>query len=119
MTEDLPDDNAAEQALRRGALGRRAWLFVGSDRGGERAAAMHTLIATAKLNDIDPQAWLADVLRGINDRPASRLRELVPWNWGRPSPNRPSLNRDSRTRKPVAGQACGACSRASARGGGA
>ena len=55
-------NNAAERALRGIALGRRAWLFAGSDRGGERAAAMYTLIATAKLNDIDPQAWLADVL---------------------------------------------------------
>ena len=56
---------------------------------------MHTLIATAKLNDIDPQAWLADVLRRINDHPASRLREFVPWNWGRPSPKPPPPNRDS------------------------
>jgi hypothetical protein len=61
-------------------------LFAGSDRGGcgERAAAMHTLIATAKLNDIDPQAWLADVLRRINDHQDSRLRELVSWNWEAP-----------------------------------
>lgn len=51
------------------------------DRGGERAAAMYTLIMTCKLNDIDPQAWLADVLRRINDHPASRLHELLPWNW--------------------------------------
>jgi transposase len=55
-------------------------LFVGSDRGGERAA-MYTLIGTAKLNNLDPQAWLADVLRRINDHPASRLDELLPWNW--------------------------------------
>jgi transposase len=55
-------------------------LFGGSDRGGERAAAMHTLIATAKLNDVDPQAWLADVPRRINDHPAARLDELLPWN---------------------------------------
>src|SRR5204863_3729062 len=63
-------NNAAERALRGIALGRRAWLFAGSDRGGERAAAMYTLIATAKLNAIDPQAWLADVLRRIADHPA-------------------------------------------------
>ena len=63
------------------ALGRKAWLFAGSDRGGERAAAMYSLIVTAKLNDIDPQAWLADVLTRINDHPASRLHELLPWNW--------------------------------------
>jgi transposase len=63
------------------ALGRKAWLFAGSDRGGERAAAMYSLIVTAKLNDVDPQAWLADVLRRINDHSASRLGELLPWNW--------------------------------------
>ena len=76
-------NNAAERALRGIALGRRAWLFAGSDRGGERAAAMYTLIATAKLNGIDPQAWLADVLHRIADHPASRLHELLPWNWRR------------------------------------
>ena len=74
-------NNAAERALRGIALGRRAWLFAGSDRGGERAAAMFTLIATAKLNDINPQAWLADVLARIADHPASRLHELLPWHW--------------------------------------
>jgi hypothetical protein len=74
-------NNAAERALRGVALGRRSWLFAGSDRGGERAAAMYTLIGTAKLNDIDPRAWLADVLRRIADHPASRLAELLPWNW--------------------------------------
>jgi transposase len=56
-------------------------LFAGSDRGGERAAAIYTLIGTAKLNDVDPQAWLEDVLRRIADHPASRLTELLPWNW--------------------------------------
>ena len=76
-------NNAAERALRGIALGRKAWLFAGSDRGGERAAAIYTLIATAKLNGVDPQAWLADVLRRINDQPASRLHELLPWNWKR------------------------------------
>ena len=74
-------NNAAERALRGIAIGRKAWLFAGSDRGGERAAAMFTLIETAKLNDIDPQAWLADVLGRINDHPAARLNELLPWNW--------------------------------------
>ena len=77
-------NNAAERALRGVALGRKAWLFAGSDRGGERAAAMYSLIVTAKLNDIDPRAWLADVLRRINDQPASRLHELLPWNWHKP-----------------------------------
>ena len=74
-------NNAAERALRGIALGRRAWLFAGSDRGGERAAAIYTLIATAKLNNINPQAWLADVLARIADHPASRLHELLPWHW--------------------------------------
>ena len=74
-------NNAAERALRGIALGRRAWLFAGSDRGGERAAAIYTLIATAKLNGVDPQAWLADVLRRIADHPASQLHELLPWHW--------------------------------------
>jgi transposase len=74
-------NNAAERALRGIAIGRKAWLFAGSDRGGERAAAIYTLISTAKLNDVDAQAWLADVLRRIADHPASRLDELLPWHW--------------------------------------
>jgi len=74
-------NNAAERALRGIALGRKAWLFAGSDRGGERAAAIYTLIGTAKLNGVDPQAWLADLLRRIADHPASRLDQLLPWNW--------------------------------------
>ena len=74
-------NNAAERALRGIALGRRAWLFAGSDRGGERAAAMYTLIVTAKLNDVDPQAWLADVLARIAELPHTRVHELLPWNW--------------------------------------
>lgn len=74
-------NNAAERSLRGLALGRKAWLFAGSDRGAERAAVIYTLIGTAKLNDIDPQAWLADVLARIADLPASRLHELLPWEW--------------------------------------
>lgn len=74
-------NNAAERALRGIALGRKAWLFAGSDRGGQRAAVMYGLIVTAKMNDIDPQAWLADVLARIADLPQSRLHELLPWNW--------------------------------------
>jgi transposase len=74
-------NNAAERSLRGVALGRKAWLFAGSDTGGERAAAMFTLIETAKLNGVDPQAWLTDVLARINDQPISRLAELLPWNW--------------------------------------
>jgi hypothetical protein len=74
-------NNAAERALRGIALGRKSWLFAGSDRGGLRAAAMYSLIVTAKMNDIDPQAWLADVLGRIAGHPAHRLHDLLPWNW--------------------------------------
>ena len=74
-------NNAAERGVRGIALGRKSWLFCGSDRGGERAAVMYSLIVTAKMNDVDPQAWLADVLRRIADHPASRLHELLPWRW--------------------------------------
>ena len=62
-------------------LGRRAWLFAGSDQGGRRAAAIYTLIGTAKLNNIDPQAWLADVFARIADTPQSRPHELLPGHW--------------------------------------
>ena len=74
-------NNTAERALRGFALGRKSWLFAGSERGAERAAAMSTLIATAKLNDVDPLAWLADVLARIAATPQTRLHELLPWNW--------------------------------------
>jgi len=74
-------NNAAERALRGVALGRKSWLFAGSERGGERAAAMYTLIVTAKMNDIDPQVWLADVLARLPDMPVSRIHELLPRNW--------------------------------------
>jgi transposase len=74
-------NNAAERALRGIALGRKAWLFAGSDRGGERAAIMFTLIQTAKINDVDPQAWLADVLARIADHKINDLAALLPWNW--------------------------------------
>jgi len=74
-------NNAAERALRGIALGRKSWLFCGSDRGGRRAAAMYSLIVTCRMNGVDPQAWLADVLARIGDHPASRLEELLPWNW--------------------------------------
>jgi transposase len=74
-------NNAAERALRGFALGRKSWLFAGSERGADRAAVMATLIMTAKLNDVDPQAWLADVLARINDHAIHRLDELLPWNW--------------------------------------
>ncbi|MFK4826279.1 IS66 family transposase [Paenochrobactrum sp. BZR 588] len=74
-------NNAAERALRGFALGRKAWLFAGSDRGADRAACIVTLINTAKLNDVDPQAWLADVLGRIADTPITKLEQLLPWNW--------------------------------------
>jgi transposase len=74
-------NNAAERGLRGIALGRKSWLFCGSDRGGQRAAVMYSLIVTAKMNGVDPQAWLADVLSRIAEHPASRLDDLLPWNW--------------------------------------
>jgi transposase len=81
-------NNAAERALRGIALGRKSWMFCGSDRGGQRAAAMYSLIVTAKMNGIDPQAWLADTLARIATHPAHRLDELLPWNW---MPNVPTI----------------------------
>ena len=74
-------NNAAERALRCVPLGRKAWLFCGSDRGGQRAATVYSLIQTCRLNDVDPQAWLADVLARIAECPISRLTDLLPWNW--------------------------------------
>jgi transposase len=74
-------NNAAERALRCIAVGRKNWTFAGSDEGGHRAAAIYTLIETAKLNDIDPQAWLADVLGRLPDHPAKQIADLLPWNW--------------------------------------
>ena len=74
-------NNAAERALRGFALGRKSWLFAGSERGANRAAVMATLIMTAKLNDVDPQAWLADVLGRINDHKITDLAALLPWHW--------------------------------------
>lgn len=74
-------NNAAERALRGLALGRKSWLFADSQRGADRAAVMYTLIATARLNDVDPQAWIADVFARIADTPQGRLSDLLPWNW--------------------------------------
>ncbi|QIR86854.1 IS66 family transposase [Paracoccus sp. AK26] len=74
-------NNSAERSLRGVALGRKSWLFTGSERGGHRAAFMYSLIGSAKLNGIDPQAWLADVIARISDLPVSRLPELLPWHW--------------------------------------
>jgi len=74
-------NNAAERALRGIALGRKSWLFAGSDRGGQRPTAMYSLIVTATMNEVDPQAWLGDVLARIAEHPAHRIDQLLPWNW--------------------------------------
>ncbi len=74
-------NNAAERAIRPLALGRKNYLFAGSDEGGRRAAVIYTLIETARLNDIDPEAWLADVISRIADHPINRVDELLPWKW--------------------------------------
>jgi transposase len=79
------DNNAAERALRAVALGRKNFLFAGSNAGGERAAAMYSLIGTAKLNRIDPEAYLTEVLARIADHPINRIEELLPWNMGLPT----------------------------------
>ncbi|KQP65231.1 hypothetical protein ASF41_21985 [Methylobacterium sp. Leaf111] len=75
------DNNPAERALRGVAVGRENYLFAGSDRGAERAAAFYTLIETAKLNGLATKAYLRDVLTRIAEHPAQRLGELLPWNW--------------------------------------
>jgi transposase len=74
-------NNAAERALRCVAVGRRNWTFAGSDAGGQRAAAVYSMIETCKLNDVDPRAWLADVLARLPDHPAHRVGEMLPWAW--------------------------------------
>ena len=74
-------NNAAERSVRAVALGRKAWLFAGSDRGGDRAAVMYSLIYTCKLNGVDPLAWLTDVLARIADHKMSDLPALLPWKW--------------------------------------
>jgi len=75
------DNNPAERALRGVAIGRRNYLFAGSDAGGRRAAAMYSLIESAKLNSLNPELYIADVLTRIADYPARRVADLLPWNW--------------------------------------
>jgi transposase len=83
------DNNAAERSIRPVALGRKNWLFAGSDAGGERAATILSLIETAKLNGLDPETWLRDVLARIADHPITRVSDLLPWNW-RPHADHPT-----------------------------
>lgn len=75
------DNNPAERALRRVAIGRKNYLFAGSDAGGRRAAALYSLIETAKLNGLDPQKYLTDVLIRLADHPARQIADLLAWHW--------------------------------------
>ena len=75
------DNNAAERGMRAVALGRKNYLFVGSEAGGKAAAIAYTLIETAKLNGVDPQAWLADTLTRISNYKITKIDELLPWHW--------------------------------------
>jgi hypothetical protein len=77
------DNNAAERALRAVALGRKNFLFGGSDAGGERAAALYSLIGSAKLNGLDPEAYLRGVLGRISEHPINRIEDLLPWRLNR------------------------------------
>jgi transposase len=78
-------NNAAENKIRPAALGRKNWLFFGSDAGGERGAAFYTLIGTARMNGVEPEVWLTDVIARIGSHPINRLEELLPWNWRPPA----------------------------------
>lgn len=80
------DNNAAERAIRQVALGRKNYLFVGSDAGGERAAAIYSLLGTAKLNGIDPEGYLRQVLARIGEHPINRVDKLLPWNISATTP---------------------------------
>lgn len=100
--------NCAERALRGTALGRRNWTFAGSQRGADRATIMLTMITTCRLNEVDPKAWLADVLARIADLPTSCLHELLPWEWKllrqarRRPPDLHAMLRHCRTRRAYA-----------------
>jgi hypothetical protein len=74
-------NNAAERAMKPPVLGRKNYLFCGSDIGGERAACFYTIIETAKLNGVNPEAYLTDIIRRIDDHPALEIDKLLPWNW--------------------------------------
>ena len=83
VADTIPFNNAAERAMRPLALGRKNYLFAGSDEGGRRAAIIYTSIETARLNDVDPEAWLGDVISRIADHPNTKIDELLPWKWTR------------------------------------
>lgn len=74
-------NNLVENALRGVALGRRNWLFVGSPKGGDAAALFYSLVETCRLNGVEPEAWLTDVIARIGDHPINRIDELLPWQW--------------------------------------
>ena len=97
------DNNAAERALRTVALGRKNFLFAGSDAGGERAAAIYSLLGSAKLNGIDSEAYLTLVLRRIADHPINRIGDLLPWNL---FPVAPEAVAAARLLKPPQSESC-------------
>ena len=78
----MPDNNTAERAMKPVAIGRKNWMFAGSQRGGNSMAIAFTLIETAKLNGVDPQGWLADTLARIPDCKITKVDDLLPWNMG-------------------------------------
>ena len=75
------DNNAAERSMKNLAVGKKNYLFAGSDKGGERAATIYSLIETAKLNGVNPQSWLTHVINNIQDYPNKKIDDLLPWKW--------------------------------------